>query len=134
MFLSRQLLIGDDSFDMVGAFGFDVQMMEERQAHGYEIACVNASHPWLAEGTKIVGHEHHHSRVLGMREDQPFAFDITRGKGTFGKQDGVCRNRTVAGYLHVNAIASPQWALGFVDAAVEYRSQRLNRERKTGER
>ena len=134
MFLSRQLLIGDDSFDMVGAFGFDVQMMEERQAHGYEIARVNASHPWLAEGTKIVGHEHHHSRVLGMSEDQPFAFDITRGKGTFGKQDGVCRNRTVAGYLHVNAIASPQWALGFVNAAVEYRSQRLNRERKTGER
>ena len=134
MFLSRQLLIGGGSFDMVGAFGFDVQMMEERQAHGYEIARVNASHPWLAEGTKIVGHEHHHSRVLDMGEGQPFAFDITRGKGTFGKQDGVCRNRTVAGYLHVNAIASPQWALGFVDAAVEYRSQRLIRERKTGER
>lgn len=124
MYLTRSIIVGGQSHQMVGAFDFDVELMDERQAHGYSIAAANANHPWLSAGEKLVGHEHHHSKVLGLCDNIPFAYDILRGKGTFGKKDGLCKNRAVASYLHVNAIASPQWAPGFVAAAAEYKAER----------
>lgn len=126
MYLMRSIIVDGRAYQMVGAFDLDVELMAERQAHGYSVVSASADHPWLPEGETLVGHEHHHSKVLGAGDGIRFGYDLTRGKGTFGKKDGLCKNRTVASYLHVNAIASPQWALGFVGAAAEYKIERQN--------
>lgn len=128
MYLGDKLVVEGESFEMVGAFDFDVELMAERQAHGYAVVTIVGEHPWLRAGDTITGHEHHHSRVVRSSDDLRFGYELARGKGAFGKGeerfDGVCRNRAVAGYLHVNAIASPNWAPGFVRAAADYRKER----------
>ena len=124
MYLTRGIIVDGVHHRMVGAFDLDVELMQERQAHGYSVVSVRTEHPWLKEGETLVGHEHHHSKVLGVCDAIPFGYELVRGKGTFGKKDGLCKNRTVASYLHVNAIASPQWAVGFVEAAAQYKAER----------
>ena len=127
MYLTRSIIAKGETHQMVGVFDFDVELMDERQAHGYSVVSARPEHPWLPAGEVLVGHEHHHSKVLGASDDCSFGYDLVRGKGTFGKKDGLCEKRTVASYLHVNAIASPQWALAFVEAAAEYRNERLRK-------
>ena len=124
MFLGRSLVTDGKTYNMTGALGFDVEMMEERQGHGYSVVEVNDGHPWLDAGTQLVGHEHHHSRVKNVSDELEFAYSNKRGGGISGKRDGLSVGRTVASYVHVNAIASPQWAKGFVQAAVSYRNSK----------
>ncbi len=124
MYLGNTIIVDDNTYNMVGIFDIDIELTNSRQAHGYSVVSVCPEHPWLDEGTTIVGHEHHHSRVVNASSDFTFGYKLTRGKGTFDGRDGLCYKRTVAGYLHVNAIASPQWAVGLVQAAADYRSSR----------
>ncbi len=121
MYLARTLRTGDSAFEMVGAFDVDIQMETERQGHGYAVVEATGNHPWLAAGSILLGHEHHHSHTVGKSDDMSFAYRNQRGRGISDKMDGLCVKRTVASYLHVNAIASPAWAEGFVSAAVDYR-------------
>ncbi|MEG0303029.1 MAG: cobyrinate a,c-diamide synthase [Gordonibacter sp.] len=123
MYLARTLRTGGSSFDMAGVFAFDVQMEAERQGHGYVVATTCANHPWLSAGIVLKGHEHHYSHVVDAADDLTFSLVDRRGCGIVDKRDGVCRNRCVAGYVHVNALASPQWAPGFVAAARAYETR-----------
>lgn len=125
MYMARTLRSGDKTYNMAGVFPADVQMETERQGHGYAMAVANGVHPWLPEGTVLKGHEHHHSRVVHAADSLTFSLDNTRGRGILGKHDGVCHKRCVAGYLHVNAIASPEWAPHFVAAAQAYQAAAL---------
>lgn len=134
MYLGRTLKMGERSYEMTGALEYDVTMMAERQGHGYSVAVATADHPWLAEGTVINGHEHHHSKVICADEELGVSYENRRGSGLGDKHDGYCKGRTIASYLHVNAIASPQWATSFVDAAVEYRDSRESRNLQPGSR
>lgn len=125
MYLARTLRTSAGSFAMAGAFNADVHMEADRQGHGYAAVRARAEHPWLPTGAQLLGHEHHHSQVTfaGGESAHAFAFDNERGHGIAAGRDGLCRNRTVAGYTHVNAIASPSWAGAFVDAARAYRAE-----------
>ena len=124
MYLGKKLLVDGKAYDMAGAFDFEVEMMTKRQGHGYAVAHTTADHPWLAEGTTINGHEHHHSLVIDKQEKPVYAYLNERGSGVGNKHDGFSKGRTVAAYIHTNAIATPEWAPAFVDAALEYRGTR----------
>lgn len=125
MYLARTLRTSAGSFAMAGVFNADVHMEANRQGHGYTAVSARAEHPWLPAGARLLGHEHHHSQVSLAEGEHAhaFAFDNERGRGIAGARDGLCCNRTVAGYTHVNAIASPSWAASFVDAARAYRAE-----------
>ena len=122
MYLGKSIIVDGASYEMVGVFDIDIELTNRRQAHGYSVVTVLPEHPWLDAGVTIVGHEHHHSRVVDARGDLTFGYQLSRGHGTFERHDGLCHKRTVAGYLHVNALASPEWAPGFVKAAEAYRA------------
>lgn len=124
MYLTRTMHTDEGAFSMVGAFDAEVRMERNRQGHGYANVVARDEHPWFAAGTKVVGHEHHHSKVTVAKGECSFAFDNQRGRGIEDAKDGLCLNRTVAGYTHVNAIASPVWASGFVEAARAYKAER----------
>ncbi|RDB61511.1 cobyrinic acid a,c-diamide synthase [Gordonibacter sp. 28C] len=124
MYLGRCLSFRGATYDMVGALGFDTVMREKQQAHGYALAAVRESGSWLPVGTVLKGHEHHHSQVVDLDPTLPLACEMQRGRGVTDGRDGLCRKGIVAGYLHVNAIASPAWAPSFVQAAARYRALR----------
>lgn len=123
MYLGCSLEYAGATYQMAGAFDFDAVMEEKRQGHGYSFAKANENHPWLSAGTVIKGHEHHHSHLV--LDEATYAYDNARGLGIKNHNDGICKKRTVASYTHVNALASPQWALGFVDAARQFHSEQV---------
>lgn len=117
MYLARRLTCARGTYDMAGVLDLDVAMEEKRQGHGYAVAVAGEDHPWLPAGTVLTGHEHHHSRVARCGSPMRFAYENVRGRGIAGRCDGAVRDNVVASYLHVNALASPSWAAGFVGAA-----------------
>ncbi|WP_165056477.1 MULTISPECIES: cobyrinate a,c-diamide synthase [unclassified Adlercreutzia] len=117
MFLGRRLHADGRAYEMAGVLDFDVVMEQARQGHGYAVARATDAHPWLPAGTVLTGHEHHHSRVVAGPGAHRFAYENVRGRGVERGRDGICAGNVVASYLHVNALASPGWARGFVGAA-----------------
>lgn len=122
MYLGRKLRCGGECYDMVGALAFDTVMQEKQVAHGYARCVVTEPCSWLPQGSQLKGHEHHHSQVVELDPSLRFACRTERGHGIAEHRDGLCQRGIVAGYLHVNAIASPVWAPSFASAARRYRA------------
>lgn len=131
MYLGRRLHRAGASFEMAGAMGFDSVMEERRQGHGYAVVEAGEGHPWLAAGTVMRGHEHHHSRVVDLDPDLRLVCACRRGHGVVPGQDGLCYRNAVAGYTHLNALAAPAWAPAFVEAARACRKARETAENMT---
>lgn len=127
MFLGRRLVHRGRSYDMAGVLGLDTVVQDRQTAHGYARAVVREDAGWLEPGAVLVGHEHHHSQVADVDPALRFAYTMERGRGIAGGFDGACTGNVVAGYLHVNALASPAWAPSFVRAAERYRARRSAR-------
>ncbi|OUO92016.1 hypothetical protein B5F40_01400 [Gordonibacter sp. An230] len=123
LYLGRTLTYRGRTHSMVGALGFDSVMCDAQRAHGYARGVATGA-GWLSAGTVLIGHEHHHSTVVDLDPDSTFALSNERGRGVTGGCDGVCRKNVIAGYLHVNALASPDWAPSFVDAAARFHAAR----------
>lgn len=124
MFMGQHLVYQGESYDMAGVLDFDTVVQDKQMAHGYARAVVREGVGWLEPGSVLVGHEHHHSQVIHLNPNLQFAYAMKRGRGIMPGFDGVCTGNVVAGYLHVNALASPAWAPSFVDAAERYRISR----------
>lgn len=127
MYLGRRLVHRGRSYDMAGVLGLDTVVQDRQTAHGYARAVVGASGSWLDPGMVLVGHEHHHSQATDLDPALRFAYAVERGRGIVPGFDGACTGNVVAGYLHVNALASPAWAPSFVRAAERYRARRSER-------
>ena len=127
MYLGRRLVHRGRSYDMAGVLGLDTVVQDRQTAHGYARAVVGASGSWLDPGMVLVGHEHHHSQATDLDPALRFAYAVERGRGIVPGFDGACTGNVVAGYLHVNALASPMWAPSFVRAAERYRARRSAR-------
>ena len=127
MYLGRRLVHRGRSYDMAGVLGLDTVVQDRQTAHGYARAVVGASGSWLDPGMVLVGHEHHHSQATDLDPALRFAYAVERGRGIVPGFDGACTGNVVAGYLHVNALASPAWAPSFVRAAERYRARRSAR-------
>ncbi len=117
MYLGNTLHCEEGSFSMCGVLDLSVMMEEARQGHGYAVLEVLEGHPWMQPGTKLVGHEHHHSHVVDKAESVPLVCANTRGHGIMNRHDDASYKNVVAGYTHLHALASPEWAPAFAEAA-----------------
>ncbi len=70
------------------------------------------------------GYEFHYSRLENAMPIET-AFKVRRGTGTGGERDGLIYNKTVASYLQVHVLGTPEWAAGLVSAAANYRQHRM---------
>ncbi len=115
------------SYDMAGVLGWTRSCRTGRRR------TVTPAPSWatmparLDPGMVLVGHEHHHSQATDLDPALRFAYAVERGRGIVPGFDGACTGNVVAGYLHVNALASPAWAPSFVRAAERYRARRSAR-------
>jgi cobyrinic acid a,c-diamide synthase len=117
MYLCRRITWGDRSAEMVGALPFEVEMTDHPQGHGYVEAAVVAENPFLPLGTRLRGHEFHHSRLSGEAGGLATAYALTRGQGLDGRRDGLLYRNVLAAYLHLHADGVPAWAEGIVAQA-----------------
>jgi cobyrinic acid a,c-diamide synthase len=101
---------------MVGALPIVVEHTGRPQGHGYVAAAVDNWNPFFPVGTRLSGHEFHHSRVVAC-SGADTALDVERGVGLGGGRDGFVVGNTVATYLHLHALGTPGWAPSVVRAA-----------------
>lgn len=73
------------------------------------------------KGNLFIGHEFHHSEIRDIPDNAKFAIKITRGTGIREGWDGLMVNRTLGCYAHLEAASYRDFAIFFVDAALEYR-------------
>jgi cobyrinic acid a,c-diamide synthase len=110
---------------MVGFLPVRFLMEKRPQGHGYTVLEVERDNPFFPRGTVLKGHEFHYSRLLSLdAADGDLAFRVQRGVGIDGKRDGLCRKNVLAGFTHLHALGTPQWAEGLVGGARRYRDGR----------
>jgi cobyrinic acid a,c-diamide synthase len=123
MYLSRRIIWGDRSAEMVGDLPCDVEVTDRPQGHGYVIAEVVDGNPFLPVGTIVRGHEFHHSRIVNWQGDLSTAYRLLRGNGLGGGRDGLVYRNVLASYTHLHAAGSPGWAQGLVARARAYANE-----------
>lgn len=123
MYLSRRIVWGERSAEMVGALPYDVEMMDRPQGHGYVIAEVTDDNPFLPKGTVLRGHEFHHSRLINIDQSLRTAYALTRGNGLGQRCDGLIYRNVLAGYMHLHAAGAPGWAEALVARARGYANE-----------
>jgi cobyrinic acid a,c-diamide synthase len=115
--LAQSLCWEGKTFPMAGVFPFDTEVCNTPQGHGYSELRVDGPNPFLPVGLVLRGHEFHYSRISPGDEPLPTACAVLRGAGCFEKRDFVVTRYVMAGYTHLHALATPEWARGFLDAA-----------------
>ena len=132
MYLCRSISWQNRSYKMVGIIPTEVQLSEKPEGHGYVVAEVMIENPIFPVGLTIRGHEFHHSSLVNLNGLQ-FAYRILRGQGMTGKRDGIVYKNLFASYIHLHALGTPEWAMGFVSLASKEKSgSRKNPNAKEG--
>lgn len=123
MFLGDSIVVEDKAYPMVGIFPLVFEMREKPQAHGYTIVEVKEDNPFYPMGTILHGHEFHYSALVKAQEKAGvyMAFGMKRGQGIKDKADGICYKNTLATYTHIHALGAPEWAVGFIKKAKEFK-------------
>ncbi len=105
MYLSDFIENDGNKYNMVGLLPFGIHMDKKPVGHGYEEVEVFEENPFFKKGTRIRGHEFHHSSVSMNRiEDIKFSMKVLRGNGIMNKLDGVVYKRVMASYLHIHPL------------------------------
>ena len=101
----------------------EIKMNSRPAGHGYCKVLVDKPNPFFPVGTKLDGHEFHYTSILPEFEAET-AFSVMRGTGSYKKRDGIVYKNILAGYTHLHALSTPEWANGFVKAAREYKTNK----------
>jgi cobyrinic acid a,c-diamide synthase len=117
MLLSRGIVWRGDRYPMAGVLPFDVEVCASPQGHGYVDLLVDSPNPFFPQGLRMKGHEFHYSRILPGQAPPPTTCAVLRGSGCWAGRDGVTVGSVWAGYTHLHALATPEWARGFLQAA-----------------
>ena len=120
MVLARSLAWKGARYRMAGVLPFDVEVFAAPQGHGYTELRVDAANPFFAQGTLLRGHEFHYSRIAPPADALTTACAVARGAGCLPGRDGVTVHNVMAGYTHLHATATPEWANGVISAAQEF--------------
>jgi len=125
MYLGRRILVGANAFPMVGTLPIDFILEKRPQGHGYTILEVTRENPYFPVGETLKGHEFHYSRpVIAESGDIRPVFQVRRGRGMDGKQDGLCKENLLASYTHLHAAGNRIWAKNLFKVACRYKARK----------
>ena len=127
IYLGESLTIGDKQYPMVGALPVKFGMEKRPQGHGYTTLTVDQENPFFPIGQTITGHEFHYCRILSQNNHENHtAYRVVRGTGMDGQREGLCRKNILAGFTHLHALGTPEWADALIDSAGLYHHTKLN--------
>ena len=102
-------------------------MHDKPQGHGYCEMTVDKDNPFYNKGVVIKGHEFHYSKIFDYDPGIKSCLAVTRGCGCFHDRDGLTYKNVFASYLHVHALASPEWVKGMIRCAVKFKKSKTPR-------
>jgi cobyrinic acid a,c-diamide synthase len=108
MYLTKAIVDAEgNAHKLVGLIDGVVHVEQTPVGHGYVRLESILPNPLANSGTKLVGHEFHHSRIdLGFKPK--FAFRVLRGQGIDGEHDGLLGERLLAMYTHLHVLHNPR--------------------------
>ncbi len=116
MYLARSLAWSDRRCEMVGVIPGDVVMHDRPQGRGYVKLRENGRSPWSSgRDNEIRCHEFHYSSLENLPADTIYAYDVLRGTGIDGRNDGIVHKNLLACYVHMRDLDTNHWAARFVD-------------------
>jgi cobyrinic acid a,c-diamide synthase len=122
IYLSRSASYGGKRWPLAGVLPFDIAYQPRPAGCGYLDLESRVDSAWFKRGERIRAHEFHYSKPVAEAGDLRCQFDVERGYGLTGLQDGVLYRNLFASYAHLHARSSPHWAERFVALASEFRS------------
>jgi cobyrinic acid a,c-diamide synthase len=124
MLLARLIEWRGERHPMAGVLPIDIEVLPTPQGHGYTELAVDRPNPFFPAGLALRGHEFHYSRVVLDGPAPQTACQVARGSGSFEHRDGIVAGNVWASYTHLNALATPEWAAGVLNAARRFASER----------
>jgi cobyrinic acid a,c-diamide synthase len=117
MYLSRSLQRGDQRNEMVGVIPGDCVMHERPQGRGYVHLRETEHLPWpgTRAGKEFAAHEFHYSSLENITGPLEFAYEVTRGTGIDGHNDGIVLHNLLACYSHQRDTQQHRWAGRFIE-------------------
>jgi cobyrinic acid a,c-diamide synthase len=122
MYLARAFIGSGPPARMCGVLPADVRLRGRPVGYGYVNLAPKAEPNWLDVRREIRGHEFHYSELVNLGADLRFLYDVKRGIGIEGGQDGIVYKHLLASYTHIHARTVPEWAPRFVAAMRERRA------------
>ncbi|MFQ6105826.1 MAG: cobyrinate a,c-diamide synthase [Candidatus Hydrothermarchaeaceae archaeon] len=116
MYLGEKVITKDGEYEMVGFLPIETKMEEKFQALGYVIHRAIKDNPISRRGDVLLGHEFHNSSVRLLGEVE-YVCETKRGKGIDGKREGILKNNTLAGYMHLHVFSYPRMIENFLGTA-----------------
>jgi len=113
MYLCETLSWHGETRNMVGAVKGDAVMNPRPQGRGY--TKMKSRGGLWEKGTEVLAHEFHYARVDNLPADTRFEYEVQRGHGIDGKNDGVLLHNLLAGFCHLRHSAATPWAHHFVE-------------------
>lgn len=113
MYLCERLEWGGESGEMVGVVPGTAVMNERPQGRGFARLKATRHAPFVT-GTVAV-HEFHYASIRGLPEGMVYAYEVERGHGIDGKNDGIVVHNTLANFCHFRHTEACRWAQGFVN-------------------
>ena len=115
MYLCNSIQWQQQQNQMVGAIPATIQMHRKPQGRGLVkyTETNNSIWPQKAPKQEYNAHEFHYAS-MDLKQSLEFAYDITRGFGINGTQDGVLMNNLIASFTHLRNTKSSPWVERFI--------------------
>ncbi len=121
MYLAEKVIWKEKEYPLAGIFPVEIQMHSKPQGHGYTEALVDLENPFFEKGTLIKGHEFHYSQIYAFTPGIKTSLKIIRGKGSINNRDGLVYKNVFASYIHIHALAVPEWVDGMIRCSKKYK-------------
>lgn len=119
MYLTRSITgFNGERHNMVNLFAADT-IMDKKLTLNYTEARIVNSCIIASRGKTMHGHEFHYSRVDNIPKDTKFAYQLKKGKGVNGSNDGFIEYNTLASYIHMH-FANKKFAENLLVACKKY--------------
>lgn len=121
MYLARSISWQGEKHEMAGVIPGDVIMHEKPVGRGYVRLKETGNFPWPSANPPqtVLAHEFHYSSLEHLPPDLIYAYDVERGHGVNGKQDGIVHKNLLASYTHLRSLENYNWASRFVHRVQE---------------
>jgi cobyrinic acid a,c-diamide synthase len=124
MYLAEEIQWKGNTYSLSGILPIKIKMFDKPQGHGYSEVVVDNENPFFDLGCNIKGHEFHYSKIVDFNPNLKSSLSVLRGSGCFNNRDGLTYKNVFASYLHVHALATPEWVKGMIRCAHSYQEQK----------
>ena len=119
MYLARSIAWKGNIYKMAGIIPGDIIMHERPIGRGYVQLQETDDIPWekseLEKGNNdIPAHEFHYASLENLPKDNIFAYNVIRGHGIDGNNDGIVIGNLLAAFSHQRNIGKNRWAERFL--------------------